>query len=57
MPRGANLSGKVILYTSTLRNVYNISGDQVGAYFGYSLTTSDVDGDGYVSLYVGLELA
>ena len=48
MPKGNNYTGKVVVFSSDLRNVFNISGEQMGSYFGYSLTTSDVNGDGYV---------
>lgn len=48
MPKGNNYTGKVVVFTSTLQNVYNISGQQMGSYFGYSLATADVNGDGYV---------
>ena len=39
MPRGANLTGKVVLYTSTLENIFNMTGDQIGAYYGYSVAS------------------
>ena len=40
MPRGANLTGKVVLYTSTLENIFNMTGDQIGAYYGYSVASA-----------------
>merc|ERR1719153_150458 len=46
MPRGANLTGKVVLYNSNLTNLHNLTGDQIGAYFGYCLASCDVNGDG-----------
>ncbi|KAG6453252.1 hypothetical protein O3G_MSEX008045 [Manduca sexta] len=46
VPRGANLKGLVVLYTWELQNIKNISGSQIGAYFGYSLASGDIDGDG-----------
>ena len=45
MPKGNNYTGKVVVFTSTLQNVANISGEQMGSYFGYSMTTADVNGD------------
>ncbi|KAL1462815.1 hypothetical protein WDU94_014622 [Cyamophila willieti] len=56
MPRGAKLLGKVVLYTTNLTNLQNITGEQLGAYFAYSVTTSDVDGDGTDDLIIGAPL-
>ena len=50
MPKGNNHTGKVVIFTSSLQNIVNISGEQMGSYFGYSLTTADVNGDGYDDL-------
>uniref|UniRef100_A0A224Z2I5 Integrin alpha 8 n=1 Tax=Rhipicephalus zambeziensis TaxID=60191 RepID=A0A224Z2I5_9ACAR len=56
MPRGEKLSGKVVLYDSQLRSLLNLTGDQMGAYFGYALTTADLNGDGLDDLVVGAPL-
>lgn len=53
MPRGAGLLGKVLLFTWNLTNQYNITGEQIGAYFGYSLCSVDVDGDKLDDLIIG----
>ncbi|GBN93020.1 Integrin alpha-PS2, partial [Araneus ventricosus] len=53
MPRGSNLTGKAVLYSSLLRNLQNISGEQMGSYFGYSVCVSDVNGDGLDDIVVG----
>ncbi|XP_021948515.1 integrin alpha-PS2 isoform X2 [Folsomia candida] len=53
MPRGANLTGKVVIYSSDLTNLHNITGEQIGAYFGYSLCVLDMDGDGLDDIVVG----
>ncbi|XP_063378399.1 integrin alpha-PS2 isoform X1 [Cydia fagiglandana] len=53
MPRGAGLKGLVVLYTWDLQNIQNISGSQIGAYFGYSLASGDIDGDGQDDVIVG----
>jgi len=37
-------------------NLYNITGDQLGAYFGYSICVSDVDGDGGDDIIIGAPL-
>ncbi|XP_065564582.1 integrin alpha-PS2-like isoform X3 [Artemia franciscana] len=56
MPRGANLTGKVVLFTSNLTNLHNITGQQLGAYFGYDLTSTDVNGDGLDDIIIGAPL-
>lgn len=53
MPRGAGLLGKVLVFSWNLTNHVNITGEQIGAYFGYSLCTVDVDGDGLQDLIIG----
>ncbi|XP_026747771.1 integrin alpha-PS2 isoform X3 [Trichoplusia ni] len=53
VPRGASLKGLVVLYTWELQNIKNISGSQIGAYFGYSLASGDIDGDGFDDVIVG----
>jgi len=53
MPRGANLTGKVVLYNSNLTNLNNLTGDQIGAYFGYSIATCDLNGDGLDDILIG----
>ncbi|XP_045445586.1 integrin alpha-PS2 [Melitaea cinxia] len=53
VPRGSDLRGLVVLYTWELQNIKNISGSQIGAYFGYSLASGDIDGDGADDLIVG----
>ncbi|PNF38619.1 hypothetical protein B7P43_G02308, partial [Cryptotermes secundus] len=56
MPRGAGLLGKVILYTWNLTNYLNLTGEQLGSYFGYALCVSDLDGDGRDDLVIGAPL-
>lgn len=53
MPRGANLHGKVLLYTWDLTNYKNFSSDQLGCYFGYSLAATDIDGDKKTDIVIG----
>lgn len=44
---------KVVLYSTNLTNLYNITGEQLGAYFGYSICVADLDGDGGDDIIVG----
>ena len=52
VPRGEELLGKVLLFTSQLYNHKNITGEQMGAYFGYALAVNDIDGDNKDDLIV-----
>lgn len=36
-----------------MTNHQNITGEQMGGYFGYALASGDVDGDGFDDLIVG----
>ncbi|XP_044732044.1 integrin alpha-PS2 isoform X2 [Chrysoperla carnea] len=53
MPRGAGLYGKVLLFTWDMENLQNITGEQLGAYFGYAIAVADVDGDDADDLIIG----
>uniref|UniRef100_A0A1I8NLC9 Uncharacterized protein n=1 Tax=Stomoxys calcitrans TaxID=35570 RepID=A0A1I8NLC9_STOCA len=53
MPRGAGLLGKIVVNQWNMVNIFNITGRQIGEYFGYALATSDVDGDGFDDLIIG----
>ncbi|KAG8190225.1 hypothetical protein JTE90_011946 [Oedothorax gibbosus] len=56
VPRGHNLTGKVSLFNSTMHSLYDISGEQLGSYFGYSVIVSDMNGDGLDDIVVGAPL-
>lgn len=56
MPRGNNLTGKVLLFNSTLYIIQNITGDQIGSYFGYSVAVCDVNGDDFEDVIIGAPL-
>lgn len=53
MPRGGDLRGKVLIYQWNMTSQVNITGEQIGAYFGYSLCIVDVDGDQLDDLIIG----
>lgn len=53
MPRGGGLKGKVIIMSWDMQIQLNITGTQIGAYFGYALCGCDVNGDGRKDLIVG----
>ena len=57
MPRGANLTGKVLFLSGrTMTQLHNVTGSQVGAYFGHSVAVCDVNGDGYEDAVIGAPL-
>ncbi|GIY23455.1 integrin alpha-PS2 [Caerostris darwini] len=56
VPRGHKLSGKVSLFNSTLYSLHNISGEQLGSYFGYSVCVTDINGDRLDDIIVGAPL-
>jgi len=43
----------VVVYSSELVNIHNITGEQIGAYFGYALCVLDLDGDGLDDIVIG----
>ncbi|KAL8610113.1 hypothetical protein ACOMHN_024579 [Nucella lapillus] len=53
VPKGASHSGKVVLFTQSLENLSNITGEQIGAYFGSALAVTDMNNDGLDDIIVG----
>uniref|UniRef100_A0A6G1SR37 Integrin alpha-8 n=2 Tax=Aceria tosichella TaxID=561515 RepID=A0A6G1SR37_9ACAR len=56
MPRGNELAGKIVIADRDLRTMVNITGEQLGAYFGYALATADINGDKLDDLIIGAPL-
>ena len=44
---------QVVLYNMNLTNLHNLTGDQIGAYFGYTIATCDINGDGLDDILIG----
>lgn len=44
---------QIVIYTWNTTNLQNITGEQIGAYFGYSLAAVDMDGDKLDDLVIG----
>lgn len=44
---------QVVLYNANLTNLNNMTGDQIGAYFGYSVASCDLNGDKLDDVIVG----
>ena len=46
VPRDDVLKGSVVFYTQDIQFIANVSGEQLGEFFGYALAVADFNGDG-----------
>ncbi|XP_053127915.1 integrin alpha-V isoform X3 [Hemicordylus capensis] len=57
VPRAARTLGMVSIYNGkTMASMYNFTGEQMAAYFGYSVAATDINGDYYMDLLIGAPL-
>ncbi|XP_063997079.1 integrin alpha-5 isoform X2 [Pogoniulus pusillus] len=57
VPKGNLTYGYVTILNGTnMKSLYNFSGEQMAAYFGYSVAATDVNSDGLADLLVGAPL-
>ncbi|KAM6307914.1 LOW QUALITY PROTEIN: integrin alpha-5 [Podargus strigoides] len=57
VPKGNLTYGYVTILNGTnMRSLYNFSGEQMAAYFGYAVAATDVNNDGLADLLVGAPL-
>ncbi|NWX84122.1 ITAV protein, partial [Nothoprocta ornata] len=57
VPRAARTLGMVSIYNGKdMSSMYNFTGEQMAAYFGYSVAATDINGDNYTDLFIGAPL-
>lgn len=52
-PKGNQYTGMVLLYSDKLRSLLNLTGDQLGSYYGHSVAVTDLDNNKYSDIIVG----
>ncbi|TRY79018.1 hypothetical protein DNTS_022223, partial [Danionella cerebrum] len=53
VPRGVRLHGQVSILNGSLNVLKTFTGEQMGSYYGYSVSASDINNDGMTDLLVG----
>uniref|UniRef100_A0A5F4WKH9 Integrin alpha-V n=1 Tax=Callithrix jacchus TaxID=9483 RepID=A0A5F4WKH9_CALJA len=57
VPRAARTLGMVYIYDGkNMSSIYNFTGEQMAAYFGFSVATTDINGDDYADVLIGAPL-
>ncbi|XP_025259870.1 integrin alpha-V isoform X2 [Theropithecus gelada] len=57
VPRAARTLGMVYIYDGkNMSSIYNFTGDQMAAYFGFSVAATDINGDDYADVFIGAPL-
>ncbi|XP_063286248.1 integrin alpha-V [Pelobates fuscus] len=57
VPRAAKTLGMVSIYDGkSMKSLYNVTGEQMASYFGYSIAATDINGDGLADLFIGAPL-
>ncbi|CAH1791054.1 unnamed protein product [Owenia fusiformis] len=56
IPRGGKLKGEIVIFDQDLDRLTNITGDQIGSYFGAALAVSDFNGDNLDDIAIGAPL-
>ncbi|XP_028927467.1 integrin alpha-V [Ornithorhynchus anatinus] len=57
VPRAARTLGMVYIYNGkNMSSLYNFTGEQMAAYFGFSVAATDINGDDYADVFIGAPL-
>uniref|UniRef100_A0A8C0NGF3 Integrin subunit alpha V n=1 Tax=Canis lupus familiaris TaxID=9615 RepID=A0A8C0NGF3_CANLF len=57
VPRAARTLGMVYIYDGkNMSSLHNFTGDQMAAYFGFSVAATDINGDDYADVFIGAPL-
>ncbi|KAL1020694.1 hypothetical protein UPYG_G00003440 [Umbra pygmaea] len=54
VPKGGNFDGLVSIFNGiNMKSMLNLTGEQMGSYFGYAVATTDINNDGMADMLVG----
>ncbi|CAH6788448.1 Itgav [Phodopus roborovskii] len=57
VPRAARTLGMVYIYDGkNMSSLHNFTGEQMAAYFGFSVAATDINGDDYADVFIGAPL-